>query len=230
MYVLMVLILVFLTLALSITVEVIRRRWKRASEQAQLSKAPVPKATRAPQRLLHPGHSWVRVMNSRRAVVGVDDLAQSFIGRVERVDTPKVGRSVRQGEPLVTLRRGRRAITVVSPLSGVFRVVNDRLASEPAVVNESPYENGWIAEIDPENLQVESRNLLGGTLAERWREGVLAQMRSRFAPRLGMVLQDGGRWSANLGEALGDEAWESLAQELFPLHSSGSSETNQAKE
>jgi len=227
----MVLILVLLTLALSISVEVIRRRWQRASEQSQPSRVLVRReATPVPERLLHPGHGWVRVIDSRRAVVGVDDLTQSFIGRIESIDMPAVGRPVRQGEPLVTLRRGRRAITVVSPLSGILRAVNNRLGSEPSVTNESPYDNGWIAEIDPGNLRVESRSLLGGALAERWRESVLAQIQSFFAPRLGIVLQDGGRWVANLGESLGDEAWESLAKELFPLHSSGSSETNQAKE
>jgi len=221
----MVLILVFLTLVLSIAVEVLRSRRKRASDQAQSSKGLVPKISSMAERFLHPGHSWVRVMTPRQVIVGVDELAQSFIGRVEGVSIPEAGNRVRQGEPLVTLRRGKRAITVVSPLSGIVKEVNNRLRVDPALVNESPLDRGWIARIDPENLELESRNLLRGALAVRWKESVLAQFQIFLSPGLGTVLQDGGRIIGNLGETLGDEAWESLAQELFPLHSSRQTET-----
>jgi glycine cleavage system H protein len=164
-------------------------------------------------------------MTPKQVIVGVDDLAQSFIGRVEGISIPEVGKKVRQGEPLVTLRRGKRAITVVSPLSGIVRDVNYRLRVDPALVNESPQDRGWVARIDPENLELESRNLLHGALAVRWKESVLAQFQILFSPRLGTVLQDGGRMIGNLGETLGDKAWENLAQELFPLHSSSQTET-----
>ena len=93
------------------------------------------------------------------------------------------------------------------------------------LVNRSPLDQGWIAQIDPANLDVESRNLLRGAQAVRWKEVVLAQFQSLFSQRLGTVLQDGGNIVGNLGETLGDDAWESLAQELFPLHSSDQPET-----
>jgi glycine cleavage system H protein len=221
----LIIFLVFLTLALSITVEVLRSRRKYASNQIQSSKALAPQVASMAERFMHPGHGWVKVMTPRQAVVGVDEVAQSFIGRIEGVLIPEVGKRVRQGEPLVTLRRGERAITVVSPLSGIVRDVNSRLRADPALVNESPLDRGWIARIDPENLELESRNLLRGPLAVRWKESVLAQFQIFFSPRLGTVLQDGGRIIGNLGETLGDEAWESLAQELFPLHSSRQTET-----
>jgi glycine cleavage system H protein len=221
----MVLILVLMTLALSITVEVIRTRRHRRIEQARLSSVVASGAARANPRLLHPGNSWAKVIDRGLAVVGITDLAQSFIGRVERAEVPPVGKKVRQGEPLVTLRSGRRAISVVAPLSGKLRSVNGRVKARPSIVNESPYDDGWIAQVAPDNLEVESRNLVGGALAERWKESLLVEIRKFMSPELGTVLQDGGRWIDSLGDMLGDEAWESLAQVLFPLHSSGQSQT-----
>ncbi len=226
----MVVFLVLITLVVSITVEVIRSRRKRMSLYSQRPKIAAQAAIRPAERFLHPGHSWARIESPRQAVVGVDELPPSFVGRVETVSVPTAGKRVRQGGPLVTLKRGKRSITVVSPLSGIIFNVNSRLRLDPTLVNSSPLDQGWIAQIDPEDLELESRNLLRGAQAVRWKESVLAQFQSLFSQRLGTVLQDGGSLVGNLGETLGDEAWESLAQELFPLHSSDQSEPYQSKE
>ncbi len=215
----MVLILVLLTLAASLALELVRTRRREARELAHTSGATASGSGPSAERLFHPGHSWVRVLNPRQTVIGVTEFAQSFIGRVEGVELPATGQAVRQGEPLLTLHRGKRAIKVVSPVSGFLRVVNSRLSTEPSLVNKSPYEDGWVAQIEPENLDVEKRNLLHGKMAERWKETIMAHLRNLMLPELGTVLQDGGRIMDNLGETLTDEVWERLAAELFPLHS-----------
>ncbi len=159
-------------------------------------------------------------MNPRLVVIGATEFAQAFIGRVENVELPETGRDIKQGEPLLTLRRGKRSIMLVSPISGLLCAVNGRLSAEPSLLNESPYETGWVAQIEPENLDVERRNLLHGKLAERWKESILAHIRNLMLPELGTVLQDGGRIIGDLGDTLSDEIWERLAAELFPQHSS----------
>ncbi len=221
----MVVILVLITLVISITVEIIRSRRKWVSDHQHQSKTPTPAAIRGAECFLHPGHSWARVINPRQALLGVDELPPSFVGRVDVVSMPETGKRVRQGGPLVTLKSGRRTITVVSPLSGIIRSVNSRLGLDPMLVNRSPLDQGWVAQIEPEDLEVESRNLLCGVQAIRWKEAVLAQFQNLFSKRLGTVLPDGGSLVSDLGETLEDEVWESLAQELFPLHTSDQTET-----
>jgi glycine cleavage system H lipoate-binding protein len=152
---------------------------------------------------------------SKPVTLGADDIVQRFMARLDRVEMPEPGAEVRQGEPLVTFRQGKRSLTLVSPLSGTLTEVNAKLSAKPALLRESPYERGWVARIKPSNLQIELHNLLRGALAERWREGVQAQIAAWFSPRLGVVLQDGGQWIDDMGSLVKDDEWDRLAQTLF---------------
>ena len=90
---------------------------------------------------LHEGHTWAVVEESGDAEIGVDSLARKAIGRVDGVDLPKVGREVRRGEKLFSLRQGSRAAEFVSPIGGSVIEVNDSLES-----------GDWICKVSPRNL------------------------------------------------------------------------------
>ncbi len=166
----------------------------------------------------HACHSWAMKQSPELIDVGVDDFAARFIGRIESVEIRKPGSLVRQGEPLVTMRHGRRSLTLAAPLTGILRDVNTRLLSDPGLINESPYEKGWIARLSPTRLRIDLRNLVSPSLAQRWRESAREKLMLRFPHRLGKVLQDGGQLSDSIGDLLGDEDWELLVKILFPLH------------
>jgi glycine cleavage system H protein len=210
----MVVGLVILTLAVCIAIDAIRSRRAVARTEIQRATPPVPSATAILERYFHPGHSWVMLENPASATVGVDDIARSFIGAPDSIEVVPQGATVRQGEPLVKLRRGSRMLTLVAPLSGVLLETNSRLSDHPALLKESPYEKGWVARIAPANLALEIHNLLRGPLADRWREGVRAQLAAWFAPKMGLVLQDGGQLADNFSELLSDKEWEELAASL----------------
>jgi glycine cleavage system H protein len=211
----MVLLLVILTLAVCLGIEAIRNRGKAAVAEPQEKRS--PGTATALERLFHPGHSWAQIVDAQSVTVGVDDFAQRFMGRVEGVDVRESGTRVQQGDALATLRHHGRKLTIVAPVSGVVLETNAQASARPDIVNISPYEQGWLVKIRPARLESEIRNLLRGAAAEGWREALQAQMASCFAPRLGMVLQDGGEWVDNLSDLLSDEEWEKLARTLFPL-------------
>ncbi|MBZ5497598.1 MAG: hypothetical protein LAP85_14440 [Acidobacteriia bacterium] len=220
----MVAILALLALGIMLLIEIWRqRRRERREPGLALEPAKVGLPEGSIERYLHPGHGWVLVHKPRLASVGVDDFAARFVGRLEAVEVRKPGTLVLQGEPLVTLRRGRRSLTLMSPLSGILMDVNTRLSSQPSLVNDSPYDQGWIARVSPARLDIDLMNLLKGPAVQRWRESIQERLSSWFAPRLGIVLQDGGQWSENMGELLNDEDWEELVKMLFPLHPSSKS-------
>ena len=209
----MVILLTILTISILVLID-----WIRVSRTRNLA---IPKLRRtgpwaSVERYFHSGHCWVIVGEEEVAIVGVDDFAQRLIGEVKTVDLPVVGLFVRQGEPLVTLRRGRKALTQVSPLTGTIVRVNEKLASLPQLVNSSPYENGWIATLEPVRLGLEIRNLLKGIVAERWQEAVRNQLLQWFMPAMGPVLQDGGRFVDNISDLLSDDNWAKLLNEFFP--------------
>jgi glycine cleavage system H protein len=221
----MVILLVILTLVVCLTIDVLRSR--RASAKADVRRAAqtVPSATKILERYFHPGHSWAILEDSASVRVGVDDVARSFIGSVDGVEVVPKGADVRQGEPLVRLRRGARALTVVAPVSGVLVETNSGLTDHPSLLTDSPLDKGWIARIAPANLAIEIHNLLRGQLADRWRDGVRAQLAAWFAPKLGLVLQDGGQLADNFGELLNDQEWGELAEKLFLVEPSEQSKS-----
>jgi glycine cleavage system H protein len=212
----MVVILVILTVAVILTVEFIRRSWKPATAMAHV---PVPRmhpSTNTIERYFHPGHCWVRVENPELAFVGVDDFTQHLIGSLDAVELPAEGTTVYQGQPFISLHHGKKTITQVAPMSGIVQRINHRLHAHPALVNRSPYEKGWMAQLIPTNFKTEVNNLLKGAVADRWLEAVRMQLLSWFAPKLGTVLQDGGEFIENISELLNEEEWNRLIRELYP--------------
>jgi glycine cleavage system H protein len=187
----------------------------RSTEQVEMG---TPAA--GARRYFHPGHSWALVERTRLVSVGIDDFASRFIGRVESVEMMAPGAVLQQGEPFVTLRHGRRSLTLAAPLSGILMDVNSRLAVQPALVSDSPYDSGWIAKFAPARLSVDLRNLATGPIARRWRESAQEKLSHWFAPGMGTVLQDGGQLSAAVGELLSDKDWDMLVKILFPLRQS----------
>ncbi len=211
----MVVILVVLTLIVCLAIDLIRSRRAAEGEAVPHAVRAVPSATAILERYYHPGHTWAMLEGTATATVGVDDIARGFIGTPDSVEIAPRGASLRQGEPIVKLRRGSRILALVAPLSGVLLETNSGLAARPSLLKDSPYDKGWVARIAPGNLALELHNLLRGPLAEKWREGVRAQLASWFAPRLGVVLQDGGQIVDNFSELLSDKDWDELAENLF---------------
>jgi glycine cleavage system H protein len=88
-------------------------------------------------------HEWAHVAGDA-AVVGVSEHAQKEISDVVFVELPKVGRKVKQGESVSVVESVKAAFDIYAPLSGEVSAVNDKLATDPALVNRSPHDEGWL--------------------------------------------------------------------------------------
>jgi glycine cleavage system H protein len=221
----MIVILVLLTLVVCLAVDALRTRGAGAKAEPAAAAHPMPSATAVLERYFHPGHSWVMLEGADSATVGADEITRALIGTPDSVEIAPKGAAVRQGEPLAKLRRGTRTLTLVSPLSGVLTDTNTRLSNKPSLLKDSPFEKGWVARIAPANFVLEIHSLLSGSLADRWREGVRAQITSWFTPKLGPVLQDGGQMIDNFSELLSDKDWQELAGSLFLVETSEQSKS-----
>ena len=210
-------ILLLLTVAIFIVLELAKSSNIKKATAAKTLSIESPVATSVIERYFHPGHSWALVGKSDVVTIGVDDLAQRCIGRIDAIDLPLVGRPVSQGQVLATLRRGSRSLASVAPITGVVVEINEKVVNRPSLINESPYDRGWVVKISPTSLRVELRNLLRGIVAERWMEAVRAELVHWFSPRMGTVLQDGGGLIDNISDLVSDREWEQLVNEFFPL-------------
>ncbi len=209
----MVFFLAILTISILVIIDWIRLTRRKAVPADR----PIPTfQPRVLDRYLHPGHCWIMVGEKESVTAGVDDLAQRLIGHLDSVEIPPAGSRIKQGAPFITLRRGRKSLTQVAPVTGTIEKVNEKLASTPGLVNNSPYDQGWVAVIKPANFQLEVSSLLKGLIAERWEEAVRIHLIRWFTPSLGTVLQDGGEFVDNISDTLSDEEWIRLTHEFFP--------------
>ena len=95
-------------------------------------------------------HEWVK-LEGDIAVVGITDFAQDQLGDVVYVELPKVGDKVEAMRPFGVVESVKTASDLYAPISGTISEVNDQLTSEPQLVNDAPYEGGWIIKIQPDD-------------------------------------------------------------------------------
>lgn len=92
-------------------------------------------------------HLWVRV-EGKRAHVGISDYGQGELGEVIAVELPDVGDELEKGEPFGEIESVRTVSELLAPLGGTVTAINVELENQPRIVNEDPYHEGWLVEID----------------------------------------------------------------------------------
>lgn len=102
-------------------------------------------------------HEWTRVDADDESVlwIGVTDFAQSQLGDVVMVELPAVGDEVSAGETFGTVESPKSVSDLFAPVTGEIIAVNGELEDSPELVNESPYEDGWLVKVrmsDPSEL------------------------------------------------------------------------------
>lgn len=92
-------------------------------------------------------HEWIEAAGDGRFRVGITDFAQEQLGDVVSVELPETGRTLSAGEECAVIESVKAASDIYAPLAGEVAAVNDALSDNPALVNESPEENGWLWEM-----------------------------------------------------------------------------------
>jgi glycine cleavage system H lipoate-binding protein len=126
----------------------------------------------------HPGHVWARIQADGRVLVGVDDFVRAAIGRVTGVRLPEPGQSVREGAAAFRLTAGAGELAFVAPLGGKVVAINAAAASDPQLVDESPYGAGWLLAIEPDPgpcREIAALNI--AQAAADWMRGELERLR-----------------------------------------------------
>lgn len=93
-------------------------------------------------------HLWVREMGEDKAAVGITDFAQDQLGKVLYADLPAVGDTLVLGDEMGAVESAKSVSDLISPLNGEVVRVNETLADRPALLNDDPYGEGWLAEVE----------------------------------------------------------------------------------
>jgi glycine cleavage system H protein len=109
----------------------------------------------------HKEHFWAK-LEGVSVMVGTNDFAQKLAGQIVYVELPPKGKTLEQGKPCGSMESGKWVGRIYAPVSGKVESTNQELEDNPELINESPYEKGWICKINPSNLQEELKNLMRG--------------------------------------------------------------------
>jgi glycine cleavage system H protein len=197
-------ILAFVTAAVLMLLGLLRRKRPAEHTEAVLVR-----------RYTHPGHAWARVTDDGDVLVGVDDFAQSLVGRVDAVRLPRLLSRVKQGGVVMRLCHGGRELTMVSPVTGFVTEKNEMVFTNPGLVNSAPYGDGWLFRVKPLHLPVQIRNLMSGRTAQQWQDSVRAQLGKFFSGTPALMYQDGGVIVNDLADRCSDREWKAITAEFF---------------
>jgi glycine cleavage system H protein len=92
-------------------------------------------------------HEWAR-LDGKVATVGITRFAVEQLGDVTQVDLPKEGETVKLGEVFGTVESVKAVSDLFAPFSGRVVKVNSPLSDSPEYVNEDPYDEGWMVQIE----------------------------------------------------------------------------------
>lgn len=95
-------------------------------------------------------HEWI-VVEGDVATIGITDYAAEALGELVYVELPKVGNSYSKHDAFAVVESSKSASDVYIPVSGEVVAVNSALTSQPELVNNSAFKDGWIAKVKMSN-------------------------------------------------------------------------------
>jgi glycine cleavage system H protein len=92
-------------------------------------------------------HEWIKIEGDI-ARVGITDHAQSELTDIVFVELPEIGKKIREGDELCVVESVKSVSEIYAPISGKIVNINKLIEESPEIINESPYDEGWLVEIE----------------------------------------------------------------------------------
>jgi glycine cleavage system H protein len=171
---------------------------------------------RTPEKLsYHPGHSWLVQERKNEVRVGADEFAAALAGKVEKIELPKPGQWIRQGQRVLSFFRNGEKTEMVSPTEGEVMAVNQEVLQNPAIFREDPYGKGWLLAVHVPDEENTARNLVPKALVREWMRESVERLYARQPMLAGAVAADGGRPSEDLLAEVPGANWKATTGEFF---------------
>lgn len=97
-------------------------------------------------------HVWVRIEGDS-AVIGITDFAQEELGAISGVELPDEGDEVEQDDSVGSIEARKTVADIYAPFSGVVLSVNQEVLDTPTLLNDDPYDGGWLVEVALNDLE-----------------------------------------------------------------------------
>ena len=98
-------------------------------------------------------HEWIKTEEDGTAISGISDFAQEQLGDIVSIELPKGGGFFRQGQTMAIVDSVKASSDIYAPISGEIIEVNEGLIEKPEIINQSPYDLGWMVKIKPSKME-----------------------------------------------------------------------------
>ena len=98
-------------------------------------------------------HEWIRLEADGSVLIGITDYAQQALGDIVFVELPDKGEYLDVGAEIAIVESVKAASDIYAPISGEVLELNEDLSAEPSLINESPYDLGWLLRLRPKDLE-----------------------------------------------------------------------------
>jgi glycine cleavage system H protein len=163
----------------------------------------------------HSGHSWLVRERKNVVRVGADEFAAALLGKIEKVELPKPGQWIRQGQKVLSFFRDGVKTEMVSPTEGEVMEINSELLRNPSILRKDPYGKGWMVAVHVPDEENTTRNLIPAGLVRDWMRDAAEKLYARQPALAGAVAADGGTPAEDLLAGVPDADWAAVTAEFF---------------
>jgi glycine cleavage system H protein len=163
----------------------------------------------------HPAHCWLARERKGLVRVGADEFAAALLGKIDRIEAPKPGMWIRQGQKILSFYKDGVKTEMVSPTEGEVTEVNTELLNYPAALRDDPYGKGWLVAVHVPDEESTRRNLVPKGLVKEWMRDAVERLYAHQPALAGAVAADGGRPAGDLLAGLPDVDWKETTSEFF---------------
>jgi len=168
-------------------------------------------------------HTWTHLERSGVAKVGLDDLLVHITGEVKISRILDSGERIKKGDFLGEIVQNDKRLKIYSPISGEIMEANPMLVNNPELLNEDPYQKGWMYKIKPTSWVADTQSYYLAEDASFWATQELVRFKDFLASSIGkyspdptsVVLQDGGELRDQPLSELPDEMWQDFQQDFL---------------
>ncbi len=124
-------------------------------------------------------NTWVRTSNGTEIVIGITSILSGLAGKFTSVHLKQACSEIQRGRSLGTVESLRLVSPIPSPVSGIILETNTFASRTPKLLNDSPYDEGWIVKLKPSNFSTEQTRLLSASASRQTLQEKIRQLRVR---------------------------------------------------
>lgn len=157
-------------------------------------------------------HTWIRIEGDGMVRMGIDDFAAKLLGGFDTLEAPLMGKKLARGKSGFSLSRQGNQVNFPSPVNGVITGVNARARKSPDIIEDSPYQDGWLLTLYCPELKQDLKQLMFMETAREFMNSSVTHLYEFLEVHTRLKAADGGSLAPDIYGHLPGISWEELVK------------------